>query len=155
MKKIIILLSTALTLNLLAAPKAYFSHDGGLFSLTKLHINGKVHDAKWQYFDIREAVRSNPQALIYAQKHRKYALWSNRLIWLGLAAGIAYLIGPASEDKSISISELISYFGILTVGLIPASVMQSKSKQYLHKAVNEFNGVKDNKVTFLRYNIRF
>jgi hypothetical protein len=88
------------------------------------------------YYDIADAMKGNSKAYQFAQTHEELGRKADWWLWGGLGVALTYLFSTSREDYSSSI-----YWGIFGVGFVGHIYYMAESRNYLHKAVNAYNGV--------------
>ncbi|MGZ3769447.1 MAG: hypothetical protein ACXVCP_13060 [Bdellovibrio sp.] len=116
------------------APKAYLTHDGGVFEIPKLHVDNKVV----KYGEMAEAFKDNPEAYQYAKKYEEQMILSQRWLWGGLGAAIVYLTATARHDFQPAI-----YWGIFATGFFTGGYYSAEATSNFYKAINAYNGITD------------
>src|SRR5260370_264158 len=79
-------------------------------------------------------MKSDPQAVEYAERARRQAIWGSAFVWAGLAGAITYLIAKGNDwDPG-------TYWAIFGLGFIPGVFLGGASGVNLNKAINKYNG---------------
>ena len=134
------------------APKAYLDMDPGFFEDgSVVTVNGRTLPRSiWvpgRYYGLAAAMKDNPQASRYAEKHDEYAVWSGVALWGGLGGAITYILA-ARGNVNYGI-----YWGVFGAGLITSIALQKASLAYLYKAINSYNGTEPSKQSRFDFSI--
>ncbi len=97
-----------------AEVKAYFEHDGHMFSMDKVVIDGKEISDSWGVYSISEAMSKNTQARELAELHESYARRGNAWLWGGVGAAVVYGISTSSSNQGNFNPSI--YWGVFSVG---------------------------------------
>lgn len=121
----------------LAQVKAHVEKDS-LFSPMHIVVDGKKYGRHFfsGYSDLSDAMRSNPEAVEFANRARKQAITGSAFLWGGIAAALTYSVTRKSGDWR---SE--TYWTIFAAGFIPGVFFMNASEMNTLKAVNAYNGV--------------
>jgi hypothetical protein len=115
--------------------RAYYERDS-IWAPPRVVVDGKAYDPHFftGFSDLSEAMKSNAEAVEFAERARKQALWGSILATTGLVAAITYL--TTGRDRDIG-----TYWTIFLVGFIPGLLLQESSRINAVKAINRYNGV--------------
>lgn len=113
------------------APKAYITHDGGLFDTPKLHVDSTVV----KFGEMAEAFKSNPEAYQFAKKYDDQIEKSQLYLWGGVGAAIIYLSATIGRDFQPGV-----YWGIFTAGFVTGGYYNAQATSNFYKAINSYNG---------------
>jgi len=118
--------------------RAYYSQNS-IWSPGVVMVDGKAYSPHFfSGFDLTEAMKSNSEAVEYADRAVTYRIVGNSLVLAGLAGAVGYTIAQSGNDRHWDAG---TYWGIFLLGFIPGVFFEGASQVNLNKAVNAYNGI--------------
>jgi hypothetical protein len=89
-------------------------------------------------FDVRELVKSNPEALQAVDKFDEDNLYAHLSYWLGVIPSCVVLgVGLGRDNSALTWTG----FGTILATFFVTNYFISESRQHMYEAINRFNGV--------------
>lgn len=120
-----------------ASVRAYYEQQS-IWSGSSLMVDGKAyHPHFFTGYDLTEAMKSNPEAIEYADRASAQHAIGTSLVLAGLAGALGYTVATVGNNNW----NAGAYWLIFFAGFIPGTFFEAASAVNLNKAINAYNGI--------------